>query len=154
MAAAATTHGRGSPIVPTATTPCALCAGACPRETRSCFGGPQGACRLTLRLWLAHCQKMMLLIEAFGASMPAQMSRLVGTKALMRNGSGTGLPVSGWMDELTSCLALSYCSRVAASTQTPSLPAALILASHPRANATASCSCCPLARSVSGLVVL
>lgn len=109
---------------------------------------------LTLRLWFAHCQKMMLLMDGLGASMPAQMRRLVGTNALMRNGRGTGLPVSGWMDELTSCLALSYWSRVAASTQTPSLPAALILASQPRAYATASCSCWPDASSVSGLVVL
>jgi hypothetical protein len=34
--------------------------------------------------------------------MPAQMMRLVGTKALIRKASGTGIPVSGWIDDSTT----------------------------------------------------
>ena len=47
-----------------------------------------------LRDWFAHCQKMTDLRDGFGISMPATMTRLVGTKAERRNGSGTGSPVS------------------------------------------------------------
>jgi len=44
--------------------------------------------------WLAHCQKMTPLSDGLGMSMPATMTRLVGTNADRRNGSGTASPVS------------------------------------------------------------
>lgn len=44
--------------------------------------------------WFAHCQKMTDLRDGFGMSIPATMTKLVGTKAERRNGSGTGSPVS------------------------------------------------------------
>lgn len=74
----------------------------------------------TLSVWLAHCQKMTERREGLGMSIPAHILgvsggrigwgrtyiRLVGTNADMRKGSGTGLPVSGCMDELTTAIQL------------------------------------------------
>jgi hypothetical protein len=114
----------------------------------------------TLSVWLAHCQKITERNEGFGMSIPAwnehcrsylcsnkltqilpsafvahKMAmaahiKFVGTNALIRNGRGTGSPVSGCIDELTTVVSSQLAAQLGFHTSVAPAMVREVLATH------------------------